>query len=56
MQKDMTAYVHEPSHIKQKPPQDTAISTSASMRILEGRHILQTWKEGDVEDQLRTGL
>lgn len=55
MQKGMTAYVYEPLHIKQKP-QDTAISASVSMRILEGRHILQTWKEGDVEDQLRTGL
>lgn len=56
MQKDMTAYVHEPLHIKQKSPQDTAISALASMRILEGRHILQTWKEGDVENQLRTGF
>lgn len=55
MEKDMTAYVYDPLH-KPKPPQDTATSASASMRNLEGRCILQTWKECDLEDQLRTAV
>lgn len=56
MEKDMTAYVCDPLPIKPKPPQDTSISASVSMRNLEGRYTLQTWETSGLEDQLRTGV
>lgn len=51
----MTAYVYDPLH-KPNPPQDTATSASISMRNLESRRTLQTRKERDLEDQLRTAV
>lgn len=56
MEKDMTAYVCEPLHIKPKPLQDISSSASDSMRNLEGRYVLQTWEKSGLEDQLRTGV
>lgn len=56
MEKDMTAYVCDPVHIKPEPPQDSSSSASVSMRNLEGRYILQIWEKSDLEDQLRTGV